>query len=149
MEVGAGLATAPENTLAYGRFGQIILYISARGAPSASDWAHYIAWFRSTVKRGSDVVSFVYERSPGPNASQRKQLTEATAGCNLRAAVLATSAVIRTMITAFNWFQKDAYKAFSPEQIDEALVFLGLPRALVPEARKTVQQLIDALDGPK
>jgi len=146
MEVAPGLATAPDLTLAYGRVGQVILYVSALKAPSPSDWAHYMTWLKGTVKPGMSIVSIVYERSPGPNATQRKQITDATSACNLRVAVLATSAVVRTMVTAFNWF-KEGYKAFAPEELDSALVFLGVPKLSMPEVRQAVHTLLAALDG--
>lgn len=150
MEVGAGLATAPGNPLAYGRFGQIILYISARGAPSGFGLGTLHRMVSEHGEASTDIISSCTnavraQHSPAATAHRGDRGLQPP---RRRAGDVGGHPA--PMITAFNWFQRTATARHSLRtRWMTPLVFLGLPKALVPEARKTVQQLIDALDGAK
>jgi len=144
------MAIATGKTAAWGKTGNVYLYVSSKRPPTDPDWNEYLAWLRETAKETpvrTELLSIVYDRSTGPNASQRKQLTDATVNWKLRVAVVTPSTVARGVVTAMNWFKKDAYEAFPPEEFDRAIKFLGVPTSAAMDVRQAVNTLIDLLDG--
>jgi hypothetical protein len=145
------MPTATGKTLAFGRAtlpgdNLCIIFVSATTPASEADWAEYVAWFRSTVKPGSKVKSVVFDRAGGPNATQRKQVNDMTASCSLHVAVLSPSAVGRSVVTAMNWFKKDSYKAFMPNELDAAIAFLEITGSTAIDLRQTVLNMLRDLD---
>lgn len=145
------MAVATGRTLAFGRIalpgGHLcVIFVSATKPASDSDWSEYVAWFRANVPPGSSLKSIVFDRAGGPNAAQRKQVNDMTASCSLHVAVLSPSAVGRGVVTAMNWFKKDSYRAFMPEELDSAIAYLGITGMDAAELRQTVLNMLRDLD---
>lgn len=145
------MPTAIGRTLAYGRTtlpdgNNCILFVSATKPASDRDWSEYVTWLQKALKPGEKLKSLVYDRAGGPNAAQRKQLNDITASCSLQVAVITPSPIGRGVVTAMSWFKKDGYKPFSPNELDDALVYLGLSGATAAEVRKTVLEMLRDLD---
>ena len=144
------MAIAAGKTAGWVRIGDVCIYISAKRPPSDADWNAYLAWLRENGKPSvtrPELLSLVYDRSPGPNASQRKQLNDSTVGWKMRVAVLSPSTVARGIVTAMNWFKKDAYEAFPPDDFERALTFLGAPAQIRPDITIATKDLAAELDA--
>lgn len=139
------MPVAARRTLGYGRVGNCMLYVSSKKPPAEPDWAEYVEWFRRTFPPGSTITSLVYERSSGPNATQRKQINDMTARCSVRAAVLAVSPVARGILTALSWF-KEGYKAFNPHEVDAAVSFLELSGMAAAEVKAALRKMTEELE---
>jgi cytosine/adenosine deaminase-related metal-dependent hydrolase len=79
-----------------------VFAVVQRGAPPTdTEWDSLIALFE---QRSHGVVRVLVEaQGAGPNAKQRKQLSEVGRTLNYRAAILTDSVVVRSMITAMSW----------------------------------------------
>lgn len=145
------MTVAAGKTCGWSKVGDVCIYVSAAGPPSEADWNEYLIWFKKEGARASlarsELLALVFDRSPGPNANQRKLLNDATAGVKLRSAVMTKSAVARGIVTAMNWFKSDSYKAFTPEEIEGAMTFLNTPKPMMGELRAAVQSLASTLDA--
>lgn len=145
MPIAAG------RTLGYGKVelpggSPCVIFVSATRPASDSDWGEYVAWFRKNAKLGDKVRTLVMDRAGGPNAAQRKQLNDVTAPFAMHVSVLSPSAVGRSIVTAMNWFKKDSYKAFMPDQLDSAIAHLEVTGQLAVEVRQIVTDLMRDLD---
>lgn len=137
---------AAKGSLGYARVAGCTLYVSSRRPPVDSDWAEYVQWFQKSTPPASNVISLVYERSTGPNAAQRKQISDMTAKCKVTTAVIAASSLARGLVTAVSWF-KEGFKAFNPNEVDEAIAFIGLKGMPAAEVRHALRKMLDDLDA--
>jgi hypothetical protein len=135
------MTVAAGKSLAFERIGNCFLYMSSKRPPLDSDWAQYIDWLKSTLRPGMSITSVVYERAGGPNAAQRKLLTDVTAPVNLKVAVITPSTIARGAVTAMSWF-KPGYKAFTPEETDAAVAFLDLKGNDAVSVKQAIQRLL-------
>ncbi len=82
-----------------------------------------------------------------PTATQRARLTEALGGSRVKAAILSTSVLTRTAITALNYFVLGEARAFAPDQLEAALDYLAVPRELRPQIVHAMAVLKDQVAG--
>jgi hypothetical protein len=109
-------------TICHARCGQLLLLAHGSVPPAQDEWDQYVAALAQAHKSGLTGL-LVLTDGPGPNSSQRKQVSS----FDLRSAVLTPAAVARGIVTALSWFGANI-RAFTPEQIDEALEYLQVPR---------------------
>lgn len=86
----------------------------------------------------------VFSRGGGPSASQRQRGVAAVTDEHVRknpppTAVLTESAMVRGLMTIFNWFFSKTFKAFRPDEVSAAMAHAKLDadtgaRALAVEA---------------
>ena len=138
------MTVAAGKSLGYGRVGNCFLYVSGKRPPNEADWAEYVAWFKKALPPNAQGI--VLERGSGPNAAQRKQLTDITSKMTFKVAVLTASPVARGVVTAMSWF-KEGYKAFSPDELGEAASYLGLDASATSQVKQLVQKLLFTLDA--
>lgn len=115
--------------------------IEAFGADAIDNavWAELVADIASRRTMMQGVL--VLPGSAVPNARQRAQLTDALGGAPVRAAVLSTSAFVRTALTAINYFVRGQARAFAPDQLDAALSFLAVPQDQRPRILQAMEIL--------
>ena len=128
-------------TLAFGKSGNCLVFISGDNDYSEQEWAEYVRFVRKAL--GTDMIprGLVISGDAVPTARQRQQLNELLSSVdNLKVAVLSGSVVGRGIVTALSWFNS-GYRAFPPYALDEALRYLELHGAVAND----VKQLVDKL----
>jgi len=110
------------------------LYLAVlRGAPPTD--AEWERWITMGVERsGRDQRVIVESHNSGPNAAQRKAITDAMRNVDVRVAVMTNSAVVRGIVTALAWLgtqqsafplnaerQAAGYLGLTPEELQQAL----------------------------
>jgi hypothetical protein len=90
--------------------------------PSDEEWQDYLRTFGKVPPERLRTI--VFTLGGGPSAAQRKLLNDKLNGKATPAAVVSTSAVVRGIVTALAWFNKDI-KAFAPDQTEAAFEYLG------------------------
>lgn len=127
-------------TLAFARFGACFTYVCGRRDPTDQEWDSYIRFLRQNIVPGVTPRSLVITDGGGPNSAQRTKLTELVSehSGEVKIAVVTGSAVVRGIFTAMSWFATFNYRAFTPLQLDEALVFLDVSRATAFEMKAAI-----------
>lgn len=119
-------------------------YLIEAFAAETLDKVKWAELMREIAARRSTLQGvLVLPGSPVPSATQRAQLTEALGGSTVKAAILSDSALVRTALTAINYFVQGQARAFAPTQVDAAFAYLGVPRdqyPLIRQAMATLQQ---------
>jgi hypothetical protein len=104
--------------------GVVVVVVQNATAPTDAEWdgycAHIAAGLRVTNASGLAITD-----GGGPSASQRGKVNDLLAGRQVRSAVVSDSRVIRGIVTALAWFNRET-AAFSPATIDKALAFAGV-----------------------
>jgi hypothetical protein len=89
--------------------------------------------------------NLVFTDGPGPTAAQRRLAGEqAKRQREAKAAVVSSSAVVRTIVRGFSWLGVDI-AAFFPQQFAQATAFAGCPPALLAEIDQGVRDAEAAL----
>jgi len=87
--------------------------------------------------------TLVWTEGGGPNVMQRKRVVKAL-NCRSNesppAAILSDSMWVRGVITAFKWLGT-SIRAFRPTELNEAMVYLGLP----PASRDQIEEALARL----
>lgn len=107
-----------------------VLVVAHNSLPPAQDeWVHYCALISAFQDTGT--AQLVLAEGPGPNASQRQQaLNKVPKGFAIPpTAVFTRSALVRGIVTLFNWFTPRSMRAFPPGDVAAAAVHLKLAEA--------------------
>jgi hypothetical protein len=117
--------------MAFQKVGDYFILVHNAAAPTDEEWDEWMSEF--------DLHSILVVTDGGaPTASQRKRMKlrvdqlrgELAASGTKREPKVATitaSSFVRGVLTALGWFYHDAYAAFPPDHIDQALSYLGVP----------------------
>lgn len=126
----------------------VYVVVHAAESPSNEAWSEYVADMERNARAIRGLA--VYTTGGGPNAGQRKQVADmwARVGVNPQIVVITPHAVVRTIVTALNWFLSRKIQAFQPDELDPALRHLGVGRGEQQVVRKTIERLGRALDVP-
>src|SRR5262245_4456179 len=107
--------------------GDYFLVVQTGVNPSQAEWD----WEMREVSEGRSRIqgTLVYTMGGSPNAAQRKQLREVVlhGGAAFPTAIMMSSTVIRTVVTAINFFLNDQLKTFSLHDVDSAMSYIGVP----------------------
>lgn len=125
-------------TIAWTFVDGISLLVHADVPMSDEDWKHHVAdcVARLSSLRGAIIMT---ERQ-GPNARQR-ELVAGEPGFHTRpVAVVTPSMMVRGIVTALRWFGSEM-RAFNPEDLDRALVYVDVPAASRDRIRGALVQL--------
>jgi len=136
-------------TIAYELVGNCFVLVVGRNNPADLEWDKYLSFVQGHLKPGSSPVTLVSSSGGGPTPAQRERLNKMTKTVGvektLKVAVLTESAIVRGIATALSWFVS-GYKAFPPDEIGDALDFLGVSgttaaqvKLLVPNLQKQVR----------
>ncbi len=121
--------------------GAICIVVQNAHAPTVAEWNGYCLHVAETVNLpGSTAV--VLTDGGSPNASQRAQANELLGGQDKPCAVISDSMMVRGVVTAFSWFNKEI-SVFNPTAIDQAFRFINVGGARV----RPLWELICALNA--
>ncbi|RKH66169.1 STAS/SEC14 domain-containing protein [Corallococcus llansteffanensis] len=107
-----------------------VLVVAHNSLPPAQDeWVHYCALIAAFQDTGT--AQLVLAEGSGPNASQRQQaLNKVPKGFAIPpTAVFTRSALVRGIVTLFNWFTPRSMRAFPPGDVAAAAVHLKMTEA--------------------
>lgn len=102
--------------------GNLGISVHTANNPSNEEWAEMV----EQIKHCDDLSQFKgisFTDGGSPTATQRKQTNEVLAGRAVPSAVVTSSAIARSVVTAMSWFNP-AIKVFPPERLDDALRYL-------------------------
>ncbi len=94
-----------------------------------------------TARRTTMKGVLVLPGSAVPSATQRAKLTEVLGGAPIPAAILSSSMLTRTAMTALNYFLHGRARAFAPDQLEAAFDYLGVPREERPRMRQAMASM--------
>ncbi|WP_426754847.1 STAS/SEC14 domain-containing protein [Myxococcus sp. Y35] len=123
-------------TLGLAYVGTVLVVAHNAQPPSADDWARYCELIAR--HQGTATAQLVLAEGPGPNATQRQQALNQVPKDYVipPTAVFTRSALVRGVVSLFNWFTPRAMRAFVPGDIAAAARHLGMSEA-------QVQRLVD------
>jgi hypothetical protein len=128
-------------TLAFEFTNEFLIIVHTAVVPSDEDWRRMVDHtLAQAALRGTLVVS------PGakPNPTMRSDIRSMHEHFGTKTAVITDSVVSKGVMTALSWFNVPI-KGFSPDQLDEALTYLGRE-----DMRAHVRgRLLPYLEGPK
>ncbi|AKQ63629.1 hypothetical protein A176_000541 [Myxococcus hansupus] len=123
-------------TLGLAYVGTVLVVAHNTQPPSAEDWARYC----ELIARHKDTATaqLVLAEGPGPSATQRQQALNQVPKEYVipPTAVFTRSALVRGVVSLFNWFTPRSMRAFVPGDITAAAGHLRMSEA-------QVQRLVD------
>jgi hypothetical protein len=124
--------------------GDLMILVHTSRPPSTDEWATYI----STISKldPAKFQTLVFTDGGAPSSTQRKEVTEALGGRASRGAIVSASMLVRGVVTALSWFNP-LIRAFSPDEVADALQYLCVPRDEEPRVWAEVQRLREQLGG--
>lgn len=134
--------------------GNVILAVHTTAEPTSDEWDEYIAYCRRAAKLFGDDLSpcrqLLLTDGGGPNPAQRAAILKATenmpGAAGVPRAVISTSHFVRGIVTALTWLERNV-KLFEPDQIHQAIAFLGIEESTVAAIWKELES-IDEEIGP-
>jgi hypothetical protein len=130
------------NTFRWCWVGDFVVEVCGEGEISRAEWGALLADLGRNRARLRGVL--VETKGGAPTASQREELRVVLEqGTPLLAAILTDSKVARLALTALNYFltQEARPRPFAPQDLDDALEYLQMPRTLWLECRKALQAM--------
>ncbi|MCC6555370.1 MAG: hypothetical protein IT372_20610 [Polyangiaceae bacterium] len=108
--------------------------------PSDEEWNAFVTTITAVARSDNRVSNLVFTDGGAPTAAQRSKVNALVQNQPRLTAVIADSALVRGVVTAFNWFNP-AIKVFSPSQSDQAFRHLNLSPPEVKEVLAIVGKL--------
>lgn len=135
--------------------GDVLIAVHTSSPPNEEEWQAYLKLVHhaGSTKGGdmSRIRSLVVTDGGGPNAAQRKELTEVLQ--KLRGwkdspgAVVSASPVVRGIVTVLNWFNM-SIKTFSPDRMEDAFQWLHISEDEAPRIMLEIRAMRSSL-GPR
>jgi len=120
-----------------GEEGLMILAHSTR-SPTDAEWTPY---FRELSRHDpTKLKSLAFTDGGAPSGSQRKLVNDYLNGRQSLAVVITASHFVRGVVTALSWFNAHM-KAFSPDDLDEALRYLVVRDTEMALVKREIQLL--------
>lgn len=125
--------------------GRMIIVAHTNASPSDEEWSGYAREVAAVLSRSApeEVRTVVFTDGGGPNAEQRRMLTEIKGWNIVRVSVVSQSLAVRGIVTAFSWFNPKI-KAFLPIAVGAAFRHLGLSPDEESRVWSTVKEFQDA-----
>lgn len=118
--------------------GGLMMLVHNSHSPRDPEWEPY---FKELIKHDpTRLRSLVFTDGGAPSGGQRKLVNDYLKGRTSRAAVVTSSPFVRGTVTALSWFNAEI-KAFTPEDVDSALAYLGVRDTEVALVRREIQLL--------
>jgi hypothetical protein len=116
----------------------LMLLVHTTRAPFDAEWEPY---YRELIQHEpGGLRSLAFTDGGAPNGAQRKQVNDYLRGRSSLAAVVTASSMVRGVVTALSWFNAQM-KAFAPDQVDDALRYLGVRPQEMAKVRQEIQLL--------
>jgi hypothetical protein len=116
---------------AYRQVGDMIVWVTGKEAPTASEWKSYIDLAiplgKSLKTRSEPLRVLVISDGGAPNSAQRAEFVDASRGLQVRTAVISNSSFVRGVAAVFSWFDVNN-KVFAPRDLAGAFAFLRAGR---------------------
>lgn len=118
--------------------GGLMMLVHTNKSPTDSEWEPY---FRELCKHDpTKILSLAVTAGGAPSGAQRKLVNDYLNGRQSRGAVVTGNSFVRGVVTALSWFNSQM-KAFSPEELDSALRYLGVREAEMALVRRELAVL--------
>jgi hypothetical protein len=118
--------------------GNTAVMVHTKVDPTDQEWG---VWVRELKRMQLLPTSLlVFTEGGGPNATQRKLVSEVLAGRVLPTAVMSESRVVRCIVTAFSWLGWQI-NAFAPGEEHAALAWLHVEPSLAAQVVKEASAL--------
>src|SRR5262249_28734104 len=115
--------------------------------PTDPEWDVYLEDIAGIAKRHKGVVrSLVFTEGGPPTPVQRKKLGALSKTMIARSAVITSSVIARTVVTAIAWFGFDI-RSFSPTNVEQAYAFLDVTPEEALWLKATRERLVSELRG--
>jgi hypothetical protein len=137
-------AKAVKQTMLFGSIGGILIGVHSEQAPSRADWGAWVAFTEANAKSTRAIL--VLTEGAGPNGTQRAKMAKVKEVLPFPTAIVTHSAIARGIATAFAWIGKNV-RAFSPDQLGDALLYLTVPAASQPELLSEVASMRVRIPG--
>ena len=108
--------------------------------PSEPEWQRFVSHVKSQQPRFDKLRTIIWTLGGGPTPTQRKALNAAMEGRPTRGAVVSAHPGIRFVVSALALMNRDL-KTFAPDEIPDALLYLGL----TGETRRYVLMTLERL----
>jgi hypothetical protein len=118
--------------------GNLMIAVYNENPPTNTEHLEVLSVFRSLDLERTRCLTVT--KGGAPTAAQRKDLTEALGGRQFRSAVVTNAHFVRGIVTALSWFNSEI-RAFSKEQMQDALKYLDVPPESWEEVLATVKRL--------
>lgn len=118
--------------------GSLIVLVHSKNQPTEAEWNALLDVQRSMP----DARTLVVTDGGGPSNKQRMQINQIIkeTGKRPRVAVVSSSAFVRGIVSALNWFNPEI-KTFPPDALTEAIKYLEAPEARASVLLKLVEQM--------
>src|SRR5262245_39341216 len=116
------------------------LVVHSPKPPNDEEWNAYFTAVRQRENELPKIRTLVLTEGGGPNSAQRKVINDFLGGRQTPVVLVSSSAMIRGVTTALSWFNP-LVKSCSPEQIDAAFDYLGVPEEDQERVWKEIRKL--------
>jgi hypothetical protein len=136
-------------TLAFGKAGDCIIFVCGKHPIDNGEWDSYLFFLEDQFGTRGRYNFLVFTGGAGPTAGQRQKVNDVIAPVvdNIKAAVLTSSQLARGIVTVLAWIFP-VYHAFTPDQVDEAIQFLGVAEPDAPKVKQLLADLQEELVRP-
>jgi hypothetical protein len=133
-------------SLLYDACDTTIVFVCGDASLDDGEWGEYLEFLKEEFGSGRRNRSLVWAPTAQPNSIQRGRLNVVleelkVRGIAVKSAVITNSALVRGVITALQWFNRDVFRTFAPADVQSALKFLGLESYRAMEAEDTLRRL--------
>ena len=128
--------------IAYERTPDCFVVVRGRETPTDAEFEWYLATIENALKEGMPPRCLVLTAGSAPTPVQRGELAQrlAIVESAVKVAVLASSTYPRGVATALA-STKPGYRIFEPEELQEAMEYLGIRPSSEPEIRSILDRL--------
>lgn len=112
-------------TMVFEQVDTLLLCCHGKKNPSDAEWQSFLTHLKGVRDTFDSMRTLIWTLGGGPTVAQRKQLNEVMAGKSTRGAVVSAHPGIRFVVSALTLMNRDL-KTFSPDEIPDALLYLGL-----------------------
>ena len=136
------MAEAAKCNMVFEAVGRTLVVVHSKDFPSDEEWDGYLEALRAHISEWKARRSLVLTEGGAPSSRQRTRMTETVGDAAAPTAVVTSSPAVVATVGALN-LRNAAIRAFSPEQMEDALTHLGLDaseRQRVAAAASALQQ---------
>lgn len=131
--------------MTFATVGNVVIALHTSSAPTDEEWTEY-----TRAVKAMDITKvkpLAFSDGGGPDSKQRKQLNDVLASRPGRAALVTSSTLARSVVTALSWFNP-LVKAFAPDEVAQAFDYLQLDSSEVQAVRGAIRMLAGKFTPP-
>ena len=130
-------------TMAFAVVGNLIVTLHGSRSPVAEEWDEYVKALKKISFSESDPTrlrNIVFTDGGAPNSVQRKAVNDIVSSKSVRSAIVSSSPLVRSVVTAFSWFNS-SIKVYPPDDVDGAFQHLNLSTYEIELVRRRIAEL--------